>query len=344
MANYTIADFENFIFEGINSYNLDSNVLEIIKNLERELAFTVDTSPQVVTNNYTSNNTKKYDKSQNNTNGHHKSQPVYNGKKYSQNKGQYNKNVKDDDWEIIRNFKSTKIESKEGLEKMVNDTRLLLNKVSNKNYDAQMPVIIESVTQYMETIKDSETRSEDLLKLSTILFDIIYNNKFFGELYAKLYSEVIKLDSEFMTIMKTQIEKIKSVHDMKYIDPNVDYNGYCNYTKSNDGKKSFIAFLIHITKFEPTIFEYVVELLDYYVNVSIENVDIENRISEIEEFTERIFLIITKSENTLVEHAKWKNDILQKIITLSQMKTKDHKSISNRIIFRYMDIIDSMNH
>jgi hypothetical protein len=78
--------------------------------------------------------------------------------------------------------------------------------------------------------------------------------------------------------------------------------------------------------------------------MSIENADIENRMNEIEEITERIFLIITKSENALVEHSTWKTEILHKIITLSQMKMKEHKSISNRIIFRYMDIIDTMNH
>jgi hypothetical protein len=44
MSTYTIADFDNFIFDGIE-YNLSPSILEILKNLERELAFHVDTSP-----------------------------------------------------------------------------------------------------------------------------------------------------------------------------------------------------------------------------------------------------------------------------------------------------------
>jgi hypothetical protein len=343
MSIYTIADFDNFIFDGIK-YNLSPSILEIIKNLERELAFHVDTSPP--SNTYHPNSVKRTEKSSINTNGTNKNSGSYNAnKKYAQNKS-HTKTVKDEDWEIIRNFKSTKLETKEGIEKLVNEIRVLFNKVSNKNYDTQIPVIIESVKQFMETLEDTETSSkeENFLKLTKVIFDIIYTNKFFGELYAKLYNELIQITPQFMDVLKEQIEKIKSVQDLHYVDPNSDYDGYCNYTKSNDGKKSLIAFLIHMNKFQPSIFEYVVELLDYYVNMSIENADIENRMNEIEEITERIFLIITKSESILVEHSTWKTEILHKIITLSQMKMKEHKSISNRIIFRYMDIIDTMNH
>ena len=347
MSNYTIADFENFIFDGI-AYTLPSTILDIIKGLERELAFSVDNSS--ATNNYSAthnNNTKKYDKSYNNTTNVNakNTHSSYNGKRHAPNKAQYNNNklVKDEDWEIIRNFKSTKLESKEGVEKMVNDIRLLLNKISNKNYETQIPVIIEAVKQFMETIINTETAYDDFAKLIKIIFDIIYTNKFFGELYAKLYYELIVTDSRFMDVLKEQIGKIKTVQDLTYIDPNKDYDGYCNYTKSNDGKKSFIAFLIQMNKCESAIFDYIIELLDYYVNMSMEYVDIENRMNEIEEMTERIFLIITKSEQVLIEHSYWKTDILHKIIVLSQMKMKEHKSLSNRIIFRYMDIIDSMN-
>jgi len=313
--------------------------------LERELAFHVDTSPPF--NTYHPNSVKRTEKSSLNANGSNKNAGSYNAnKKYPSNKS-HTKSVKDEDWEIIRNFKSTKLETKEGIEKLVNEIRVLFNKVSNKNYETQIPVIIESVKQFMETLEDPETTStkdDDFLKLTKVIFDIIYTNKFFGELYAKLYNELIQITPQFMDVLKEQIEKIKSVQDLHYVDPNTDYDGYCNYTKSNDGKKSFIAFLIHMNKYQPSIFEYVVELLDYYVNMSIENADIENRMNEIEEITERIFLIITKSESALVEHNTWKTEILHKIITLSQMKMKEHKSISNRIIFRYMDIIDTMNH
>lgn len=341
MSNYTITDFENMVFDGIQ-YNLSPAILEILKNLERELAFNVDTSS--VSTTYVSNNGKRTDKSRENGGAPNKNTSSYNTKRYLQNKSHQTKSVKDEDWEIIRNFKSTKLETKEGIDKQINDIRVLFNKVSTKNYNTQIAVIIDAVKQFIDTIHSTESREEDFQKLIKIVFDIIYTNKFFGELYAKLYKELIEIDPIFMVSLKEQIEKIKTTEDLKYVDPNTDYDEYCRYTKSNDGKKSFIAFLIYINKYEPSIFEYVVELLNHYVNMSIDNADIENRMNEIEEITERIFIIITKSENVLVEHEIWKNEILHKIIILSQMKMKEHKSISNRIIFRYMDIIDNMNH
>ena len=55
-------------------------------------------------------------------------------------KGSTNKDIDGNDWKTIQpqyNFKPVKIEVKEGFDKQINDIRIALNKLSNKNIETQ---------------------------------------------------------------------------------------------------------------------------------------------------------------------------------------------------------------
>ena len=86
-------------------------------------------------------------------------------------------------WENIRSFKITKIDKKEGTDKIMNDIRICLNKMSNKNYDTQKTSIFELLSSM-----DSESEKE---KVAITIFDIASTNKFYSEMYAKIYKELI---------------------------------------------------------------------------------------------------------------------------------------------------------
>jgi hypothetical protein len=78
-------------------------------------------------------------------------------------------------------------------------------------------------------------------------------------------------------------------------------------------------------------------------NILIETKD---KLNEVEEITENIHIIIANIfsyiQSTITEehHTIWKNTLLPQLIVISQMKIKDFPSLSNRVIFKYMDIID----
>jgi hypothetical protein len=71
------------------------------------------------------------------------------------------KKMVDEDWENIRKtivFKPNKIVAKEGIEKIVNDIRVALNKISVKNYETQMQhiyklLLIEPLPETLEYFK-----------------------------------------------------------------------------------------------------------------------------------------------------------------------------------------------
>jgi hypothetical protein len=64
-------------------------------------------------------------------------------------RGQKSKDRSSMDWENVRvpTFVPTKIETKEGIEKQINDFRILLNKISSKNYETQRDLIFNKINE-----------------------------------------------------------------------------------------------------------------------------------------------------------------------------------------------------
>lgn len=334
--HYTISDIENIKFCGFQ-YILPEIVLEIFKKLESELQITnVDTVETT-----TSHSNKKYQDDSTRTKRHNDHRNFRNQK---------TRDLTHDDWEMIRSFKTTKIDKKEGVEKNINNIRILLNKISNKNYDTQKIVILDSVAEII--LNEENGSQEDIEKITQAIFDIVSSNKFFSEIYAKLYTELIERFPVFSGIFQNYIHIYKkSIDNIHFMDPNKDYDGFCSYTKLNEQRRAMTLFIINMYKMgqqsiitEKTVKEDVVtDILDYFLVRSLDYIDSDNRTNELEEITENIFLITSNIQKQIVENEEWNMNLLPVIIRISQMKFKDHKSLSNRVIFKYMDIIDSMD-
>ena len=65
----------------------------------------------------------------------------------------------DSEWELMRSFKPTKIETKTGIEKNVNDIRIALNKISVANYEKQRDIVLNYVNEYFESKEDKTEAS-----------------------------------------------------------------------------------------------------------------------------------------------------------------------------------------
>lgn len=246
------------------------------------------------------------------------------------------------------NFKTTKInETKDGsIEKKINEMRVLLNKISSKNYSTQKDVIIES-------IRDSFSQPGfDEHVFVKCIFDIISSNKFLSDIYAQLYKELILIGSierrnvEDDTTLVIDVGIIffqfvisffcvfrSSIDEIHYVDHNDDYDGFCNYTKINDQRRALTTFFVNLVKYEVIKVELLEETLDCFLNKSLQYIDEKDRINEIEEITENIFIIVSFLKKECSKSA------IEKIKNISSMKAKEKSSLSSRIIFKYMDIV-----
>ena len=115
---YTLQDYSDVLFTGY-IYELPENTQNIIKNLTKELGVVIAAAMAASTISQKPDDFFKH------SNLH------YNKRVKSDYK---NKQRTDDSWKGTIAFKATKIEKKEGAEKLMNEIRVCLNKISNKNF------------------------------------------------------------------------------------------------------------------------------------------------------------------------------------------------------------------
>jgi hypothetical protein len=325
--SYSIRDIETILYNGI-SYQLPESVVATIAELSKMIGGTVSES--------TEKDGSKY-------------KPSY-SKTESVNKASNSSQ----DWDSLRSFKTTKIDVKNGIEKDINLIRSGLNKISVKNYAAQRDFII----QHVKTFIDSQTGGQDtnpetkpeetqinIRRIAQSIFDIASNNKPNSELYANLYGELIQQFSDngtniFSTILMDFVSQFKYTIDvMQHIDPNVDYDAFCDYTKKNDTRKSTTLFLVNLAKGNTLSLETILDLIECFQEKILKYVDEPQKTNEVEELIENVFIFITQSVSFLRNEPRWAN-IMEKMGAMTKMKSKDHPSFTNRALFKCMDTAD----
>ena len=137
-----------------------------------------------------------------------------------------------------------------------------------------------------------------------------------------------------------------SLQEIKYVDPNTDYDAFCAYNKQNDKRKASAVFLIHMMKVNILTVSQVVPILSNLVAKIEENMETVNRLNEVEEMTEVLFLFLQEGFTFLFHATSERTEIdliFAKIRTFATYKIKEKASLSSRVIFKYMDLVSLMN-
>jgi hypothetical protein len=247
------------------------------------------------------------------------------------------------DWEAMRNFKTTKIETKTGIEKQVNDLRVHLNKISKATYDKQCGAIVETFREYFAP-ENTAVSDENTARLSKAVFDIASTNKFYAELYANLIKTLVQEFDVFRQLLAEFASSFcaTAAKNIVYIDPDVDYDGFCAYNKQSDIRKSTATFIVCC------LARGLVELGDG-INIVVEFIDSvmkmkdePGKTKELEEITELVFIMVTAMHEFARKEKMWDERVMRLVHQLSIMKVKDHVSLSNRAVFKFMDLMEKL--
>lgn len=325
MNYYTISDF-NQMFKTYDVKPLDKFTEEVISYLEKNIVVPAPEPENFI---------KKPDRLTNDVR-----------QKRGRRNGDLQRGVNtvesQEDWNKMRQFKNTKIENKEGIEKSFTDLRALMNKLSLKNYETQKDAILLALEEPCH--EDSGVSPENQTRILNIILDIVCGNKFYSELYADLYKELASRFEIFRDSLTQVIDRYSgTLEKIHYVDHNVDYDGFCNYTKTNDLRKANASFIVQLMKKGVLSISAVVAILCNLINLLKIYIDEENRTNEFDELTENLFLIIMQSKGFIELEPKWASDILPAVQYFSKQIAKDHKSLSSRAVFKYMDIVESLS-
>tara|TARA_B110000305_G_C19446011_1_gene644872 strand:- start:2189 stop:3088 length:900 start_codon:yes stop_codon:yes gene_type:complete len=236
-----------------------------------------------------------------------------------------------DSWEVVRNFKKTEMPVNKGIDKKVDEIRSLLNKITSINYDKIKPKIDELVNLVVNNNDENEIN-----KIGNFIFDIASTNKFYSDVYAVLYSDMIAKYTILKDILNKSLSSYLILFDnIESGNPNEDYDQFCKINLINEKRKATSLFLTNLMKNDVIDRKIIVDMLDKLHNILDEILDDSNKKMEIDEIIENIYIIITNAFNGLYNK--------DELIDIFEEKIKDmsNKSgISNKSRFKYMDIIE----
>ena len=313
---YTSGDYDRIKKEGFY-YSLPQETLDIIKKIATNVG-----APEYI-------KTPHFDKRQ---------------QTYKHFRGNAVKEVSEEEWNTIRNFKTTVMEKKKGVELSIDKIRKHLNKMTTKTYDTLMQQIMEEINLIVGLETNHDELMIELNKIGDSIFDIASGNRFYSSMYATLYKELMtKYDFMQSILTKKLNTDIHIFDDFEYCSPDKDYDQFCNNNKKNEKRRALGLFYVNLMLQQIIPNATIVELIKDLQEKMTDYISKENNVNIVEELSELVYHLIITSATVLKASKKEWTQIMEHVNSISIMKAKSAPSISNKTIFKHMDILMEIN-
>lgn len=287
-------------------YNLDKEVLCLIDNISSKV-----NAPEYIKSPFL-NKSKKYRKDNNKNNL---------------------------DWKI-KHYPKTEFIKKEGIDANIDFIRKSLNKMSLQNYDLLKSKVIDEIKIILQNTNNTVEEIYNLNKVGEVIFNIASSNEFYSELFATLFYDLMNEFNFIKNVLDNNYENFYLLFvNINYADPNIDYNLFCENNKISEKRKAICSLYANLLKKKVIELDSFINILLRLQNYMIELIDLDNKKEILDEISENIFIIISNSIDLLIKTEKWK-EINNNIVYISKIKIKTRPSISNKTIFKHMDLID----
>jgi hypothetical protein len=247
--------------------------------------------------------------------------------------------LNNDDWETLRTFQTTKIEQRVGFDAQIDIVRSHLNKMSDKNYIDVKNKIVDIIENMMKEIIDND----EMTKLGNIIFEIASTNRFYSKMYADLYSDLINKFQIMEDIFQENFRNFMDLFDnIEYVEPNVDYNKFCKINKDNEKRKALAAFFINLMNNDIISKDKIINIIRNLMSKIYLYINQDNKKNEVDELIENIAILYKKELfNGEVDYELIDGLTITEIIEkLAHSKSKNYLSLSNKSIFKFMDLIE----
>ena len=243
-------------------------------------------------------------------------------------------------WESIRNFKATQVKNNSDDEtKYIQNIRKILNIITESNSSDYFDEIYNNLLSVKENFGDKyEIICEDVYKL-------LSTNYLYSKSYCNIFGFLIKKENIFKLLLDSEIINFEKLFDnLIYISPDENYEKFCEYNKSNEKRRAKITFYSNLYLINIINDDDIYRIENILFDITNKILNIENKKNEIDEFSEYNYILVTTIFNNLNNNNKtYANILFNKVSEYSNYKVKDFKSITNKCIFKHMDIIDELS-
>lgn len=251
---------------------------------------------------------------------------------------EFNEPEDTNDWTSIRSFNKTVVveEERSVNEIVISEMKKQMNKLTNDNY-----VVIRD--KIFEILYNHEVDDKCMDEINEVIFSISSGNAFFANVYARFINDMIAIYASMRDVFEQHLNNVMSKFDtIKYINPDDDYDGYCKVNKENEERRALVNFFVHLCLIGVIAPDKIVDIFYKLYEVIDREKTVKANINKIEEVINTIYCLVYGSLDFLTEHEKYE-DIESKIRGIADSDKKINPGLSNKAIFKMLDLIDEMD-
>lgn len=299
---------------------LDSNALKAIRNIASQVGAPSYNKTPVFKNK-----------------GRNMANHSYQNGNNHKNKGQMKMKYTDDNWAHLRNWEETQLApKKEGLELLITQIRSDLNKMTKDTYEEMRDLIMEKLASI------GEDDHENKKKVALSVFETATTNSFWSSLYSKLYYEISEKYPIYKEICMETFEEFLDIFEtIEYVDPDKDYDKFCQVNKTNEKRRAMGTLFVGLCEQNMIEKSHLVTLINNLFDKIYEFMDQENKIQIIEEISENLKILVLKSKDLCQDVEGW-DTVLANVERVANFKARKHIIMTNKIIFTILDVHEAM--
>jgi hypothetical protein len=216
-------------------------------------------------------------------------------------------------------------------DKILKDIRIHLNKLTNDNY-------LKLVDKIRIEIEKFDVIPNEICKF---ILDIVLTNSANIRIYADLYSE---LSLNYPVLKEHIMEKIITFNDLfdeiKWIDSEKDFDGFCDMNKKNKNRRGLSDFISHLSNNNIIPRDLVLTKSREMIAKLYILIEEDNKFNEVDEIVENLVLLTKGIDRNIPDdYGKSINDY---ICEFAGFKSNCFKSLSRKSIYKFMDLNDEI--
>ena len=233
-------------------------------------------------------------------------------------------------------FNVTIIKKNIGIEKEIDNLRILLNKLTESSFNTineEIKIILDRVVENFDEILFE--------KVGNSMYEIFISNIIFSNIYTLLIKEL----DQYLFIKQVIVNKLNNFNlyfDEEKLKDNLSNLTFDEISYNNkifDKKKGEANLFTNLLKENLIDKDNFIQLLEILMDLFFEITNIPNKINLIDKLADILFILIKDSYHYLKKE-NYYVEIESNVNYISNMKNKSRPSISNKTIFKFMDLRD----
>ena len=266
--------------------------------------------------------------------------------------------IPNSEWETILAFQKTELQKKEGIELSIDNIRSYLNKLTDKTYTAMLSNILKEIAALFTASTDDKSEDHNTIavmnRIASSIFTTASSNSFYSEIYARLFRDLMAEYAVFRDVFEKNLASFMSLFEtIEYCDPKKNYDKFCDINKANEKRKAMSLFIVNLMKNGIVEKKHVLAIMRQIQELMYANLRQEGKTNEVDELAENLYIMVKNSHSVLKTAASATTDSaevtelfaqrLELIVEISKLKIKSKPSITNKTIFKHLDMLDEIS-